>query len=324
MKFIFPFLLIGTLSMFFAEIFSGASQMWFVNPFGLLLTFPLYLGHIVFFLWIGLKTKRISLMQLYLFGVLFGLYESWITKVLWSGYMTESGGEIVTFLGVGIAQFPILVFFWHPVMSFIMPILVYQILSGNILIEHESILKKTRLKSVLLYLCGVLFATFIATNGGFNLAVVDIAFLGTLFLIFVFYKFSKGADLFSLFVGKFGFRVWSSYLVLFYVLTFLFLLPERMPHQVLPYVTVIVFYILVIWLLQRTSEVSLNLKKLSMSSYQKRDLMIYFVFLFVLINIFCLVSAVSSFLMLFGYLIFIVVGVILFVRVVYGVFKKSL
>ncbi len=263
-------------------------------------------------------------MQLYLFGVLFGLYESWITKVLWSGYMTESGGEIVTFLGVGIAQFPILVFFWHPVMSFIMPILVYQILSGNILIEHESILKKTRLKSVLLYLCGVLFATFIATNGGFNLAVVDIAFLGTLFLIFVFYKFSKGADLFSLFVGKFGFRVWSSYLVLFYVLTFLFLLPERMPHQVLPYVTVIVFYILVIWLLQRTSEVSLNLKKLSMSSYQKRDLMIYFVFLFVLINIFCLVSAVSSFLMLFGYLIFIVVGVILFVRVVYGVFKKSL
>jgi hypothetical protein len=80
-------LLLGTLSMLFAEVFSGASRMWFLDVGAWILAFPLYLGHALFFLWIALNTGRIKVEQLYLFGVLFGLYESWITKVLWAGYL---------------------------------------------------------------------------------------------------------------------------------------------------------------------------------------------------------------------------------------------
>ncbi|MCK4432956.1 MAG: hypothetical protein KAV48_03390, partial [Methanomicrobia archaeon] len=78
MRKLFPILLIGCLSMLFAEVFSGASQTWFINGWGILVTFPLYLGHVLFFLWIALKSKRTTLSQLYLFGVIFALYESWI------------------------------------------------------------------------------------------------------------------------------------------------------------------------------------------------------------------------------------------------------
>jgi len=64
-----PVLLIGTLSMLFAEVFSGASQMWYVSGWGLLITFPLYSAHLLFFLNIAMKLRKTSLSQLYLFGV---------------------------------------------------------------------------------------------------------------------------------------------------------------------------------------------------------------------------------------------------------------
>lgn len=113
--------------MLFAEIFSGASQLWFINPFGVLYTYPLYMLHTVFFLSIAIKYQKTSIRQLYFFGILFGLYEAVITKVLWQGYMHESGPALGTFLGVAVIEFPILTFFWHPIFSFILPELTYQI-----------------------------------------------------------------------------------------------------------------------------------------------------------------------------------------------------
>lgn len=138
-----PILLIGTLSMFFAEVFSGASQTWFINGWGILVTFPLDLVHLLFFLAIAMRTKRTSLSQLYLFGVMFALYEAWITKVLWAGYMDTEGPSLGTSLGLGVAEFPVLVLFWHPIMSFIVPILVFEILTGKTLVQHSEILKRS-------------------------------------------------------------------------------------------------------------------------------------------------------------------------------------
>ena len=123
--------LLGFLSMLFAEIFSGASQLWFINPFGVLYTLPLYMIHTVFFLSLAIKYKKTSIRQLYWFGVLFGLYEAVITKVLWQGYMNETGPALGRILGVASIEFPLLVFFWHPIFSFILPILTYQILRGS-------------------------------------------------------------------------------------------------------------------------------------------------------------------------------------------------
>ena len=80
-------LAIGMIVLITAEIFSGAtlkSGVW--HPFVWLLTYWLYFAHFFFFTTLAIITGRRSLSSLYLWGVLFGLYESWITKVIWQGY----------------------------------------------------------------------------------------------------------------------------------------------------------------------------------------------------------------------------------------------
>ena len=104
MKKLYSILLLGTLSMFFGEVFAGSSQTWFVHGWSLLVTFPLYLSHTLFFLILSFRFGKTSLRQLYFFGVLFGLYEAFITKVLWAGYMGETGPNMGTILGVGVSD----------------------------------------------------------------------------------------------------------------------------------------------------------------------------------------------------------------------------
>ena len=96
------FFLIGCLSMLYAELFSGASQLWFVNIWALLVTFPLYMVHVLFFFNVALYTQKTSPVHLYLWGVLFGMYESWITQVLWVGYQGTGGPMVQTVLGIGL------------------------------------------------------------------------------------------------------------------------------------------------------------------------------------------------------------------------------
>ncbi|MFX1298333.1 MAG: hypothetical protein ACFFD2_26195, partial [Promethearchaeota archaeon] len=119
-------LLIGCLSMFMAEVFAGSSQLWFIDPWSLIVTYWLYLGHLLLFLNLAMRTKRTSIPQLYLWGVLFGLYESWITKVLWFGYPGAEGPAISLVGGIAILEFFTLVFFWHPILAFVMPVLVFE------------------------------------------------------------------------------------------------------------------------------------------------------------------------------------------------------
>jgi hypothetical protein len=74
-----PRLLVGLVVLICAEVFSGASlQIGIWNPWTLLVTYWLYFAHFFFFTTLAVSTRRTSLWSLYLWGVLFGLYESWI------------------------------------------------------------------------------------------------------------------------------------------------------------------------------------------------------------------------------------------------------
>ena len=80
-------LLIGFVVLICTEVFSGASVaqgLW--HPWTWVVTFWLYFAHFFLFTTLAVRTGRTSLASLYLWGVLFGLYESWITKVIWHGY----------------------------------------------------------------------------------------------------------------------------------------------------------------------------------------------------------------------------------------------
>jgi hypothetical protein len=84
---VFARLLVGLLVLICAEVFSGASlQVGLWHPWTLLVTYRLYFAHFFFFTTLAVRTGLTSFWSLYLWGVLFGLYESWITKVIWYGY----------------------------------------------------------------------------------------------------------------------------------------------------------------------------------------------------------------------------------------------
>ncbi|MBP2029630.1 hypothetical protein J2755_000550 [Methanohalophilus levihalophilus] len=322
MRKLFPILLIGTLSMLFAEVFSGASQMWFINGWGILVTFPLYLAHVLFFLGIALKTGKTSLSQLYLFGVIFALYEAWITKVLWAGYMDSEGPNAGTFLGVGLTEFPVLTFFWHPIMSFIVPILVFEILTGKVLSGHEWILKKTRRKTSLIVIFLILVATFIANGNGFNIVFANASFLGTIAIVILFLHLSKGASITDLEFGKRGFGLLSLYLLLLYIITFIYLLPDRIPTTITPYLTIAVFYAIPIALIYKSEWTGVYVETPEPYSYSKKDLATFLPISVLAVSFACLMPDISPGILAVTYFLLLLVGTLLFLWIVYTTSKK--
>ena len=129
MRLAVPRLLIGLIVLICAEVFSGASiQVGIWSPWTWLMTYWLYFAHFFVLCTLAARTGRTSLGALYLWGVIFGLYESWITKVIWFGY----GGDGKLALGsigpYGYSEISMVLLF-HPVASFLLPLAVACVLS---------------------------------------------------------------------------------------------------------------------------------------------------------------------------------------------------
>ena len=76
-------LILGAFSVFFAEVTAGSSPFPWIDAWGLFVVLPLYGLHVLFLAWIVVpRARRISLPTLFVAGALFGMYEAYITKVL--------------------------------------------------------------------------------------------------------------------------------------------------------------------------------------------------------------------------------------------------
>jgi hypothetical protein len=304
-------ILIGCLSMFMAEVFAGSSQMWFIDGWSLLVTYWLYLAHLLLFLNLAIRTKRTSIPQLYLWGVLFALYESWITKVLWSGYPGSEGPAIALVGGIAILEFFTLVFFWHPILAFIMPILVFESfaishdsqlkLEQRIFVSHFDYLKKGNKK--FLYFCLFLIligSVFLSFNTGFNIIVALIAVMGSIGLIYLFFKLScrfnpNSFSIYTLKLGRKGFSIVIIYLLLLYVITFFLILPERLPTSIIPFLIIIGFYTLIGIVLRISNPIDESIKVDSeeKSFYSATFFFKIYFLMIIFIIIFCLIPIIG-------------------------------
>jgi len=310
MKKIISIILLGLLSMLFAEVFSGSSQLWFIDFEGIIITFMLYLVHIVFLLFVALRARKVSLVQLYFFGVLFGLYEGIITKVLWAGYMGSDGPGFGTILGVAAMETPILIFFWHPLFAFIIPILVYQILSKEVLIEHDSILVKTKKKSFLIVLLLIASATYIANGNQFDLVSANGAVLGTIGLVIFFHLINKK----GLKVAEFkDIRIWPIVigLITINVGGAILLFPENLPNEVIPYLVIGAFYVISIIAIIVSRGKDIEVIKLNKKHYNNVELLWGAVLLIVFVNAASLFPGVSNSILFTSYLMYALIGIIL-------------
>ncbi len=113
-------LLAGMLSVVCVEVPAGSSMFPFFTVWGLLVVWPLYLLHSVFLAGVVFRYGRPRFWPLYAAGMLYGMYEAYITKVVWVSFRPE--GPIFQAGGIALFETLILVLFLHPLLAFVVPL----------------------------------------------------------------------------------------------------------------------------------------------------------------------------------------------------------
>lgn len=127
-KFAF-WILTGMISVVFVEVPAGSTMFPFFTVWGMLVVLPLYLLHSVFLVALVFRFGRPSFWTLYSAGTLYGMYEAYITKVLWTSFRPE--GPFLTAGGIALFETIILVLFLHPLLAFVVPMWFTEVLCTN-------------------------------------------------------------------------------------------------------------------------------------------------------------------------------------------------
>jgi hypothetical protein len=114
-------MLLTVLSIAFAEVSIGSAPFGLLNPAEFVFLSAVYGGHLLLLgAYIFRRNRQPTLAALWSAGAIFGMYEFYLTKVLWDqpwdGVMVTQGIEVLATI--------VLVGFWHPFMSFILPLMV--------------------------------------------------------------------------------------------------------------------------------------------------------------------------------------------------------
>ena len=117
----FFWFVLASFSVFFAEVLSGSFLFPFFDMIGYLVLIPLYGAHVVVLMTLAVRWGKRSFLGLFSSGLLFGLYEAYITKDL---FYPPDGHSPLFFLEVDWLQVSFLVLFWHMFMAFIVPVLL--------------------------------------------------------------------------------------------------------------------------------------------------------------------------------------------------------
>ena len=182
---VFFWFILGALSTYFAEVWSGSQIYTFYNPLSYILVIPLYTLHTLFLWTLIWRYGRPWFYALFPAGCLFGLYEAYITKVLWNPTWAS---EFPRVFGIALTETMVLVLFWHCFMSFIIPLFlaeavftssseIYSLLP-NWALKIVQVIEKKRLYYLLPVLGGIFQSTGATT-------ILDAALSGIITTLFV-------------------------------------------------------------------------------------------------------------------------------------------
>ena len=160
-------LILGALSTYFAEVVTASTPFPFFTPSGILVTYPFYTLNVLVFSHIAFRKRKVDLYTLFLAGQVFGLFEAYGTKMLWS----PGWGSEPKFLGIALVPFLLLVFLWHPIMSFTLPLMIaetYLTASEEVLRGLPNWLSRHMRDKKNVYPLLVLFVLFCSINQAVN------------------------------------------------------------------------------------------------------------------------------------------------------------
>lgn len=232
--------ILGMSSVFFAEVTVGSQPFPFFDPFAILVAVPLYTLHILVLATIVVRGRKVTLSSLFVAGILFGLYEAYITKVIWDPYWEF--GTTVYFAEIAVAQTVILILWYHNFFAFIIPLAVGEALCTNSSKVFSALPARVRrmfqvekMPRTLLAL-GIVFGMFQAASGlGPSVSPLSVGASGLLlFAVYQAYRMTGGArhSIDALLPSERQFRVLLALLVLFYAIMTPALLPENLPGPV--------------------------------------------------------------------------------------------
>jgi len=114
-------LIMGCLSTYLAEAVSGAGLYPFLHPWWILVCLPLYGLHLLVLAYVVWTFGKPRFSTLLLAGFIFGMYEAYMTKVVW---LPPWGPPIVSLGGIAVVEAAVISFFWHPVLAFLIPVVL--------------------------------------------------------------------------------------------------------------------------------------------------------------------------------------------------------
>jgi len=244
-------IILGAFSIFFAEVIAGSSPFPFFVPWGILMVFPLYLLHILFFFSIVFSYGKPTLGSLYTAGMLFGMYEAYMTKIVWTSYIPN--GPIVSVGGIAVFSTLMLVLFWHSVLAFMLPLFIvetYLTKSTEIAgLLPKWVRKRGRLLFILLLIWGGLFTSVNSPSP--LISILSTLSCGAVLLLLMIWWKKIGGNNYSmrqLLPGRKAFKVIAVFLLLMYAVYTRLLNWDKLPGFG-PQLIVWTVYAALIWLL---------------------------------------------------------------------------
>ena len=158
-------LLLGFISVALAEVSVASAPYAFVNPVETVFLTLFYGSHLLLFAWLSFRRGRPSLTVLWLGGVLFGLYEFYITKVLWA----PPWGDTISLAHIDIVALIVLAFFWHPFLAFIFPLAAGEVLGTSSRMVRDLLpgwlVRASQRKALLMFAIAALIHGMLTGNG---------------------------------------------------------------------------------------------------------------------------------------------------------------
>lgn len=251
-------ILLGGLSAVMAEVIAGSSPYPFFTFWGIVAVVPLYGLHVLVLNTFAFRAGRVTLPILFIAGAILGMYEAYLTKVLWSPTWGDFNFELG---GIYVIQTVVLVLFWHPFMAYILPVFLAENLCTDSSETFAALPPKMRAmlsdKSKWTWTI-IVFAIYFAIYKSFGTPdwvtafVSGLSNIAVLFGLGVLWRHVKGER-------KLTFRdvqpskkeavVLGLLLLLAYVVQGLLLRPEALPHTLGPHLTVWIIYAVLFTLL---------------------------------------------------------------------------
>ena len=315
-------IILGAFSTFFAEVIAGSSRFPFFTPWGILMVFPLYLLHTLFFFSIVFSYGKPTLGSLYAAGLLFGMYEAYLTKVVWTSYSAD--GPMLSVGGIAIFETLLLVLFWHSILAFMLPLLIgetYLTKSNEIAgLLPEWVRKRGRLLFILLLIWGGLFTS--VNSPSLPISILSTFSSGVVLLLLMVLWKKTGGDNYSmreLLPGRKACKVITIFLILMYVGYSRLLHWDKLPGFG-PQLIVWTIYAAFIWLLINNIRKSRQEKIAATTVSFSWKTPVLFLLLFVLSAVIGEVLHIVIVLILFSFLLIIFPGFFL----LYCSFKKAI